>query len=29
MALRMPSLSRLKQIDTAKIIAPGNAATMD
>ena len=27
MALRMPSLSRLKQIDTAKIIAPGNAAT--
>jgi hypothetical protein len=27
MALRMPSLSRLKQIDTAKIIAPGSAAT--
>jgi hypothetical protein len=27
MALRMPSLSRLKQIDTAKIMAPGNAAT--
>ena len=27
MALRMPSLSRLKQIDTAKIMTPGNAAT--
>ena len=27
MALRMPSLSRLKQIDTAKIITPGSAAT--
>ena len=27
MALRMPSLSRLKQIETAKIIAPGSAAT--
>ena len=27
MALRMPSLSRLKPIDTAKIIAPGKAAT--
>ena len=26
-ALRMPSLSRLKQIDTAKIMAPGKAAT--
>jgi hypothetical protein len=27
MALRMPSLSRLKQIDTAKIMTPGSAAT--
>ena len=27
MALRMPSLSKLKQIDTAKIMTPGNAAT--
>jgi hypothetical protein len=27
MALRIPSLSRLKQIETAKIIAPGSAAT--
>ncbi len=27
MALRMPSLKRLKQIETAKIMAPGNAAT--
>ena len=27
MALRRPSLSRLKQIETAKIIAPGSAAT--
>ena len=26
-ALRIPSLSRLKQIDTMKIIAPGSAAT--
>ncbi len=26
-ALRMPSLSRLKQIDTMKIITPGSAAT--
>jgi hypothetical protein len=27
MALRRPSLSRLKQIETAKIITPGSAAT--
>jgi hypothetical protein len=27
MALRRPSLNRLKQIDTAKIMAPGSAAT--
>lgn len=27
MALRRPSESRLKQIETAKIIAPGRAAT--
>jgi hypothetical protein len=27
MALRSPSLSRLKQIETTKIIAPGSAAT--
>ena len=26
-ALRMPSLNRLKQIDTMKIITPGSAAT--
>ena len=26
-ALRMPSLNRLKQIDTVKIITPGSAAT--
>jgi hypothetical protein len=29
MALRSPSLSRLKQIDTMKIIKPGSAATRD